>query len=42
MLVFNPGRSIQPSLMFTNQTGAYPSEASFRLSTVVYVPQTLD
>jgi len=32
--VFVPGKPFQPSLMFAGKAGAYPSEASFRCSTL--------
>ncbi len=32
--VFAPAKPFQPSLMFAGETGAYPSEAPFRCSTL--------
>ncbi len=34
MLVFDPGRPFQPSLMFMSMAGAYPSESTLRCSTL--------
>jgi hypothetical protein len=39
--VFVPGKPLQPSLMFAGKTGAYPSEAPFRVGPQPH-PQTLD
>jgi hypothetical protein len=36
--MFVPGKLFQPSLMFVGKTGAYPSEAPFRCSTLGYAP----
>jgi hypothetical protein len=36
--VFVLGKFFQPSLMFAGKTGAYPSEAPFRCSTLVQAP----
>jgi len=33
--VFVPGKPFQPSIMFAGKTGAYPSEAHFRCSTLL-------
>ncbi len=38
IFVFVPGKTFQPSLMFTGKAGAYPSEAPFRCTTLWYAP----
>ncbi len=38
MYVFVPGKPFQPSLLFAGNSGAYPSEAPFRCSTIGQAP----